>query len=480
MNLQSCEKADILIIDDQIDNLRLLSNLLAKRGYRVRQAVDGEMALIAIDTETPDVILLDIKIPRLDGYGVCSYLKKNEKTAEIPVIFLSAFDEILEKTKAFEVGGVDYITKPYHTQEVLARVETQVKLSLLHQKLQSNNRYLKRQLKLSEAAQEFHAQPQIDAYLLHQAIAATYNGIIITDATHSDNPIIYANPGFERMTGYSLEEVKGKNCRFLQGSDREQSGILELHNCIQEKRECSITVRNYRKDGILFWNEVSLSPVKDESGQVVYYIGVQTDVTQRKLAEEERQRYEASVHKMNRELHELNTKLHRLANLDGLTEVANRRCFDETLEHEWRRLSREKQPLSLILGDIDYFKLYNDNYGHLSGDDCLKKVAQAISSVIHRPADLVARYGGEEFAIILPNTPTSGAMQVAQKILEEIRQLQLPHKASKVQSYVTMSLGVGTVLPTLGISETTLINQADEFLFQAKKEGRDRVVSYPV
>jgi diguanylate cyclase (GGDEF)-like protein len=181
---------------------------------------------------------------------------------------------------------------------------------------------------------------------------------------------------------------------------------------------------------------------------------------------------------MNRELHDLNTKLHRLANLDGLTGVANRRCFDETLEHEWRRLSRDKQPLSLILGDIDYFKLYNDNYGHLPGDDCLKKVAQAISNVIHRPADLVARYGGEEFAVILPNTPTSGAIQVAEKILEEIRQLQLPHKASKVQSYVTMSLGVATMVPTLGLSETTLIDQADEFLFQAKKEGRDRVVSY--
>lgn len=476
MNNKATHKADILVVEDQLDNLKLLSNILWDEGYQVRQAIDGEMALIAIDTKYPDLILLDIKIPRLDGYQLCQTLKAKETTANIPVIFLSAFDELWEKVKAFEMGAVDYITKPYQAPEVLARVENQVKLSLLQKQLKAHNNILQRQLDLTEAAQEFHGQPQIDAYLLHQAIKATYNGIIITDATQSDNPIIYVNPGFERMTGYSLEEVKGKNCRFLQGNDRNQPEILYMKTCLQEHRQCFITIRNYRKDGSMFWNEVSLSPVKDESGKLVYYIGVQTDVTVRKRVEEERQRYEASVQKMNQELHELNTKLHRLANLDGLTEVANRRCFDDCLEQEWRRLSREEKPISLILGDIDYFKRFNDTYGHLQGDDCLKQVAKALSKGVHRPADLVARFGGEEFAVLLPNTPAFGAMQVAQKILEEIRQLQIPHKASQAKPYVTMSLGVATVIPSLDLPPKTLIDTADGYLFQAKNQGRDRAI----
>lgn len=477
MNRQTTYQADILIVEDQLDNLRLLSNLLNDQGYHVRQAIDGEMALLAATTQPPDLMLVDIKLPQLNGYQVCQQLKAQETTAEIPIIFLSAFDEIGEKVKAFEMGAADYITKPYQLEEVLSRVENQVKLSLKNQVLKGNNSRLQQQLQLTKAAQEFQNKPVIEAYLLHQAVAATHNGILITDATHPDYPIIYANPGFEKMTGYTLAEVKGKNCRLLQGSDRNQPQLEHLRHCLREGKPCCLTLRNYRKDGSLFWNEVSLSPVKNELGQVIYYIGVQTDVTARKRAEEEQQRYEASLHKMNRELHELNQQLYRLANLDGLTKVANRRCFDEILEQEWRRLGREKKPLSLILGDIDYFKHYNDTYGHLGGDDCLKQVAAAISKAILRPADLVARYGGEEFGIILPDTPHEGANQVAQRILDEICRLKIPHKASAVKPYVTMSLGVATIIPSLKIEMKSLIDKADEALYTAKQQGRNCIIN---
>ena len=476
MNRQTPYQANILIVEDQLDNLRLLSNLLKDQGYQVRQAIDGEMALLAAETQPPDLMLLDINIPLVDGYQVCQQLKSKQNTVEIPIVFLSAFDEVGEKVKAFEMGGVDYLSKPYQLEEVLARVENQVKISLKNQQLKGNNSHLKQRLKLTEAANEFHNKPQIEAYLLHQAVAATHNGLIITDATDPTYPIMYVNPGFERMTGYSLVEVKGKNCRFLQGSDRNQPQLEQLRHSIHAGQPCCCTLRNYRKDGSLFWNEVSLSPIKDESGQVIYYIGVQTDITGRKQAEQEQQRYEASLHKMNRELHELNCQLYRLANLDGLTEVANRRCFDETLAQEWRRLSREKRPLSLILGDIDYFKRYNDTHGHLGGDNCLKKVAQVMTKAIYRPADLVARYGGEEFAIILPNTANEGAKQVAQRILEGIRCLKIPHETSEIQSYVTMSLGVATIIPRLDSDLKSLIDSADEALYQAKQQGRDRLV----
>ncbi|ACB53286.1 two-component response regulator [Crocosphaera subtropica ATCC 51142] len=474
MNTHKLQKANILIVDNQIDSLKLLSKILEEQDYQVRQAIDGEMALIAVNTEIPDLIILGINLDKVDGYQVCEKIKKQEKMSDIPIIFLSNFDDYGQKIKALQMGAIDYIIKPYQQKEFLARVNNQINLSLKTQQLKETNHNLEQKLKLIEVSQQFNQKIPLESYLLYEAIAATNNSIVITDATASDYPIIYVNPGFETMTGYSLEEVTGKNCRFLQESDRQQPQLEEIRHCLQQGQPCHVTLRNYRKDGSLFWNEMSLSPIKDESGKIIYYLAVQTDVTDKKRANKEQQRYEASLQKMNRELHELNRKLYRLANMDGLTEVANRRCFDETLEQEWRRLSREKKPLSLILGDIDYFKRYNDNYGHLGGDDCLKKVAATIAKAALRPADLVARYGGEEFAVILPDTPYEGAKQVAQRILESLRRLRIPHQVSDVQPYVTMSLGVGTINPSLETKATCFVDQVDEALFEAKKQGRDR------
>ncbi|EAZ92217.1 GGDEF domain-containing response regulator [Crocosphaera chwakensis] len=475
MTLKNKKKADILIADHQVDSLKLLSKIIENQDYQVRQAIDGEMALIAVETEIPDLILLGTNLDKLNSYDLCRKFKEKEETANIPVIFLSDFDEIGGKVKALEVGAIDYIIKPYRQEELLAIIKNQINISLKIKRLQEKNNFLEPKLKLVEVSQKFHQQMPLESYFLYQAIAATNNGIIITDATTSDYPIIYVNPGFEVMTGYFFEEVKGKNCRFLQGSDHKQPQLEQIRHCLYHGENCHITLRNYRKDGSLFWNELSLSPIKDESDKIIYYVGVQTDVTDKKRANEEQQRYEASLQKMNRELHELNQKLYRLANMDGLTEVANRRCFDETLEQEWKRLTREKKPLSLILGDIDYFKRYNDEYGHLGGDDCLKKVAATIAQATLRPADLVARYGGEEFAVILPDTPYEGAKQVAQRILDSLHQLKMPHKASDVKPYVTMSLGVGTINPSLETKATCFVDQVDEALFKAKKQGRDRL-----
>jgi len=171
-----------------------------------------------------------------------------------------------------------------------------------------------------------------------------------------------------------------------------------------------------------------------------------------------------------------NKQLQELASLDGLTGVANRRRFDEFLNLEWRRLTREKLPLSLILCDIDFFKLYNDSYGHQKGDECLKQVAQILKETIKRPADLVARYGGEEFAIILPNTDLKGAVKVAETINAEIKARAIEHPASQINKYVTLSLGVASLIPDSDLVEEKLIALADRALYQAKLEGRDRVI----
>ena len=172
-------------------------------------------------------------------------------------------------------------------------------------------------------------------------------------------------------------------------------------------------------------------------------------------------------------LQSANQELQRLASLDGLTQVANRRHLDEYLAWQWQQLQRDGTPLSLILCDVDAFKLYNDHYGHQAGDDCLKQIAQAIAQTVKRPSDLVARYGGEEFAAVLPNTNLEGARHVALNIQTQIAQLHIPHACSPVSDYITLSMGIASVTPTTTTTPKMLIAKADQALYAAKSQGRN-------
>lgn len=250
--------------------------------------------------------------------------------------------------------------------------------------------------------------------------------------------------------------------------------IAELNHCILESR------------GNAFC---------DDQGNLLGIIGVSIDITEHRQVEHlladynrklEQQVLERTLaleqeiserKKVEAALREVNLELKRLATLDGLTQVANRRCFDETLTQEWRRLTREQQPLSLILCDVDYFKRYNDQYGHQGGDDCLRQVAAVLTQAAQRSADLVARYGGEEFAVILPNTGLEGAMTVAQTIQAALDNLQLPNAQSLVSPYVTLSLGIASMLPTQDQLPEALVAAADKALYAAKHQGRNRAIA---
>ncbi|OLO39304.1 hypothetical protein BTR23_09670 [Alkalihalophilus pseudofirmus] len=164
-----------------------------------------------------------------------------------------------------------------------------------------------------------------------------------------------------------------------------------------------------------------------------------------------------------------------MTNKDGLTGIGNRRYFDEILKKEWKRALVHSRNITLIMADIDYFKPYNDTYGHQRGDECLKQVATAIQKTLMRQGDVVCRYGGEEFAVILPDTNEKGAKHVAENIRESIAALQIPHAGSKISNYLTISLGTATLIPKAKANPKVLIEAADKVLYQAKKEGRNCV-----
>lgn len=182
------------------------------------------------------------------------------------------------------------------------------------------------------------------------------------------------------------------------------------------------------------------------------------------------------LEKINLELQEANQKLSELSRIDGLTGIFNRFMFDRTIQSEWDRCKRQFQPLSLIMIDIDFFKSFNDNYGHLAGDDCIRKVAGILSACVSRASDTVARYGGEEFAVILPFTEKVNAQALAEQMRNEVEKLAIPHTCSSISNRVTISLGVHTVTPSNNLSVEDLIKIADQALYQAKK-SRNHVVS---
>lgn len=183
-----------------------------------------------------------------------------------------------------------------------------------------------------------------------------------------------------------------------------------------------------------------------------------------------------ALRESQQQLQQSNFELQRLTNTDGLTGIANRRYFDDYLTAEWKRARREKLELSLLLIDVDYFKLYNDNYGHVAGDAVLKQVAQALEGSIMRPADLSARFGGEEFAMILPRTALEGAQSLGERICRQLESQQVPHERSPAGQWLTVSIGAACVVPGEEQSPSELIEMADRRLYMAKQQGRNRVV----
>jgi diguanylate cyclase (GGDEF)-like protein/PAS domain S-box-containing protein len=286
-----------------------------------------------------------------------------------------------------------------------------------------------------------------------RAIEASCNGIVIVDVAAQGQPIVYANPAFQLITGYETSEIVGRNPRFLLRDDLSQAGLDEIRVALREQREGRATLRNYRKDGQLFWNEFSIAPVREEDGRVIYYIGVLNDVTERKRNE---------------------TELEYLATHDALTRLPNRILLEDRLQQAIERAKRDGRIVAVLYIDLDRFKIVNDSVGHEGGDKLLRQISERISSVF-RAGDTVARQGGDEFVVVLERIESEkNAADLAQRLMQVMAS---PFTVADAQFYANCSIGI-SLFPKDGMETSELLKNADAAMYRAKDLGGNNFQFY--
>jgi diguanylate cyclase (GGDEF)-like protein/PAS domain S-box-containing protein len=289
------------------------------------------------------------------------------------------------------------------------------------------------------------------------------------------------NPAAEKLFGYSLNEVIGQNVSILMPKpySHEHDSYIEKYKETRVKKIIGMgrEVVAKHKDGNVF--PIRLSVGEAEVDGELIFVGIIHDISEFKQQEQElkehRDHLQTLVEQRTSELSLVNEKLRELANIDSLTNLPNRRFFDETLQKEIQRASRHKHPMSLLMCDIDFFKQYNDTYGHITGDECLVSVAECLEDSFKRASDFPARYGGEEFAVILPHTDDEDALSLSESFQKNLKALAIEHRSSDISEYVTISIGLVTVLPDQMTNANTIIKTADEALYKAKRNGRNRI-----
>ncbi len=429
--------AQILVVDDTPHNLDLLYAILNCKGYKIAAAPSGEIALSIAPSLKPDLILMDVMMPKLDGFETCRLFKADPNLQDIPIIFITAKTSLDDIVAGFDAGGVDYISKPIKAREVHARVHTHLHSRAL----------MKQQVVLNDRLKDLETRSRC---IINE----------VTDAVVTVRPpgiIESANPAALSLFGYTSDEMLGKP-------------FVELLAQKHHDNYCGHFIQEQLQAPPISENAIEVTGKKHDGSTLP------VDLTIKQL-DLNYPLYLCFIHDLSIHKNILN-ELTRLSNLDGLTNIANRRRFDEEYEQGWHEAQRKQLPLSLIMVDIDYFKQFNDAYGHQVGDECLQKVAKALEKSVIRNADLVARFGGEEFVLILPNTDSKGAITIAQTILDNVKQLDIEHRLSGVAQVLTTSLGIATLTPVKNDVLSTLITQADQALYQAKETGRDRWVLF--
>ncbi|WP_310148582.1 EAL domain-containing protein [Luteimonas sp. 3794] len=293
---------------------------------------------------------------------------------------------------------------------------------------------------------------EADLRLLRRAVEATENGVVITEACGADQPIVYVNPAFSRITGYSVEESLGRNCRFLQATERDQPALPAIRDAIAQAREVRVQLRNYRRDGSPFWNELRMAPVRDQNGELTHFVGILNDVTERRRAED------ALAHR---------------ATHDELTGLPNRELVMDRLAEAVARADAHNTCVGLVFVDLDDFKLINDSLGHASGDAVLRTVAGRLPAAL-QPGDTVGRFGGDEFVLVVNAADRDAVARATSAVFDALSQ---PMGVGAASLQITPSIGY-CCHPGDGDDPAMLLRHADQAMYQAKQQGRNCVVAY--
>lgn len=309
-----------------------------------------------------------------------------------------------------------------------------------------------------ERSNRITMEAEVNHLIMSQVFNASNDGICAIDRNYK---ILKMNKRLLDLLGKTSTQVIGSKCRDLFPSACHDEASCPMLKIMEGEgkveRDRSITFSS----GQCIPFMVTATPLRGLDGSKIGIVETFTDITALKEAEKTLQR--------------ANMELERLATQDCLTQLANRRRFNDYLENEWRRQMREKKPIAMVMCDVDFFKRYNDTYGHQTGDDCLRAVSGAIRDSLHRAADMGARYGGEEFVMVLPATDLNGAIQVAEGVRRRVEALNIPHSRSDAAEHLTISLGVSCMVPESSTTPQMLIEQADQSLYRAKQLGRNRV-----
>jgi two-component system, cell cycle response regulator len=465
------EHLNILVVEDDEADRMLVRDLLAetKLKVNVEEVSDCKSGVGKIKTQDFDCALIDYYLPDAKGLEVIEQLREVDEK-EIPLIVLTGMGSETMAAEVMKKGAADYVSKKGLNGEVLERsIRNAVQI---HQ--------LQRQAKSAERA-------LLEREKQYRTIIETVSDIIIR--LDVDKKIEFVNPAI-RFLGYEpsemvgqpiekfIEKVEGVDCHddlitqiATQGVGPMATNNLEVSFLVEKDS----TLWEQSKSVPVLMDAFGLWDVPDEvvfkSGGEKNFLGtlcVARNITEVKAMEQELLSTQARLIGAVEELKELATK-------DALTGIANRRFFDEYIEKEWKRAQRDQYPFSIVMIDLDFFKAYNDTYGHQQGDTCLKEVATTIDEAMKRPADMAARYGGEEFALILPETSSEGAVGLAERLRKSIYDLNLEHKNSSCEPRVTVSLGVATMKVDKGSDFANLISKADQALYAAKDSGRNQL-----
>ncbi|MGL5941109.1 MAG: diguanylate cyclase domain-containing protein [Waterburya sp.] len=495
----------ILLVEDNLANAGLIREILSQhhwQEYNLRHVTSIEEAVASLCQDSFDVILLDLYLS--DSQGLASLKIVRQKAPQSPIVILTAVNDPRIAVQSLRHGAQDYLIKGEFEGKILTR---SIDYAIARQRTEFNTRQLALMKKMLDQIRN-----SIDLVAILKSTVREIRQFLLTDQvliyryqSQQSKEIIVVTESFNNQSEkLAIEQfISAVNLSSLNSILTESTSARAVTDTLaQENLGLQIVALQQIRSYLILpiWLSETVDDIHDDLtaplvkqtstnhqkeklwGMLIAYNNseirkwqdweinfLQRLTTQVTIAIQQSQ--------LCGRLQTANQKLQKLAILDGLTGIANRRYFDLVLDNEWQRLAREGKPLSLILCDIDYFKAYNDAYGHQKGDRCLQKIAKILQNSTRRPADLAARYGGEEFAIILPNTDSEGALFIAQSITQKLAKKHFIHQQSPVSQYVTLSMGIGTKIPDSRQPATNLIEFTDSLLYQAKKAGRNQITT---